>query len=65
MELEEKTIIVAGASSGIGAVGAELLAKEGASVVLGARRSPELEAVANRIRSSGGRAVFLAGDTRD
>jgi len=65
MELEEKTIIITGASSGIGAAGAELFAKEGANVVLGARRSPELEALANRIRSSSGRAVFLAGDVRD
>lgn len=65
MELEEKTIIITGASSGIGAAGAELFAKEGANVVLGARRSPQLEALANRIRSSGGKAVFLAGDVRD
>lgn len=65
MELKEKTIIITGASSGIGAAGAELFAKEGANVVLGARRSPELEALANRIRSSSGRAVFLAGDVRD
>ncbi len=65
MELAEKTIIITGASSGIGAAGAELFAKEGANVVLGARRSPELEALAGRIRASNGRAVFLAGDVRD
>lgn len=65
MELEEKTVIVTGASSGIGAAGAELFAKEGANVVLGARRSAELEALAARIRAGNGRAVVLAGDVRD
>jgi len=43
MELESKTIIVSGASSGIGAAAARLFASEGANVVLGARRSAELE----------------------
>lgn len=65
MELKEKTIIVTGASSGIGAAGAELFSREGANVVLGARRSPELRALTERLRSGNGRAVFLAGDVRD
>ena len=43
MELKDKTIIVTGASSGIGASAALLFATEGANVVLGARRKPELE----------------------
>ncbi len=37
MELEGKTIIITGASSGIGAAAAQLFASEGANVVLGAR----------------------------
>ena len=65
MELEGKTIVVTGASSGIGAAGAELFAKEGANVVLGARRSAELGALAARIQVGNGRAVVLAGDVRD
>lgn len=65
MELEGKTVIVTGASSGIGAAGAELFAKEGANVVLGARRSAELGALAARIQAGNGRAVVLAGDVRD
>lgn len=65
MELESKTIIITGASSGIGAAAADLFAGEGANVVLGARRAAELEAVATRIRSNNGNAVFLAGDVRD
>lgn len=65
MELENKAIIVTGASSGIGAAAARLFAAEGANVVLGARRAAQLEAVAARINREGGRAVFLAGDVRD
>lgn len=62
MELRDKTIIITGASSGIGAAAAELFAQEGASVVLGARREIELEAIATRINAGNGRAVVLAGD---
>src|SRR3546814_13394639 len=47
MELENETIIVTGASSGIGAAAAKLVASEGANVVLGARRGAELEALAD------------------
>jgi NAD(P)-dependent dehydrogenase (short-subunit alcohol dehydrogenase family) len=65
MELEGKTIIVTGASSGIGAAAALLFAQEGANLVLGARREAELEGVAARIARSNGRGAFLAGDVRD
>ncbi|KFC75006.1 Ectoine hydroxylase [Bosea sp. LC85] len=65
MELEDKSIIITGASSGIGAAAALLFAAEGAKLVLGARRTAELEALAAQIRENHGRAVFLAGDVRD
>lgn len=65
MELYEKTIIVTGASSGIGEAAAGLFAAEGARVVLGARRGDKLKRVADRITSAGGEAVWLAGDVRD
>ncbi|MBR1189118.1 SDR family oxidoreductase [Bradyrhizobium sp. AUGA SZCCT0160] len=65
MELKNKSIIVTGASSGIGAAAALLFAAEGANVVLGARRSAELETLAGKINQSDGRAVFLPGDVRD
>jgi NAD(P)-dependent dehydrogenase (short-subunit alcohol dehydrogenase family) len=65
MELEGKTVIVTGASSGIGAAAALLFAEEGANLVLGARREAELEGVAARIGRSSGRGAFLAGDVRD
>ena len=65
MELANKTIIITGASSGIGAAAASLFASEGADVVLGARRSTELQIVVEDIKRAGGRATFLAGDVRD
>lgn len=65
MELENKTIIITGASSGIGKAAALLFAREGAQLVLGARRSPELDAITDEIKASGGSATFLAGDVTD
>lgn len=65
MELEGKTIIITGASSGIGAAAAELFAREGAQLVLAARRKAELEAVAHTIRATDGNVVVLAGDVAD
>lgn len=65
MELEDKTIIITGASSGIGKAAAILLAREGANLVLGARRAPELEAITAEINANGGGATFIAGDVTD
>ena len=65
MELENKSIIIIGASSGIGAAAALLFASEGARLVLGARRTAELERLAQEINRGNGRAVYLPGDVRD
>ncbi len=65
MLLEQKTIIITGASSGIGAAAAKIFASEGAQVVLGARRADLLEQVAAEISAKGGTATFLAGDVSD
>ncbi|QSR21077.1 SDR family oxidoreductase [Hyphomonas sp. KY3] len=65
MELKDKTIIITGASSGIGAAAAILFAAEGAHVVLGARRGSELDKIADQISHKGGKAVTLAGDVND
>lgn len=65
MQLKDKTIIITGASSGIGKAAAMLFASEGANVVLGARRSALLEDCVERIETRGGHAAYLAGDVED
>ncbi|MEZ0168655.1 SDR family oxidoreductase [Microvirga sp. TS319] len=63
--LMNKTAIVTGASSGIGYATAKLFAREGANVVVSARRSKELEALVAEIKEAGGIAIAVAGDVRD
>jgi len=65
MELKDKTAIVVGASSGIGAAVAEALAREGARVALAARRIEKLDEVRKRIESAGGVALPVVCDVRD
>lgn len=60
--LEGRVAIVTGASSGMGKVTAFQLAREGASVVLAARRDEEGEAAAQEIRDLGGIAKFVRTD---
>lgn len=52
MSLNDKVIIITGASSGIGKVTAELLAKKGAKLVLVARRKDRLEEIKDRLPES-------------
>ncbi|MEM9912915.1 MAG: SDR family NAD(P)-dependent oxidoreductase, partial [Pseudomonadota bacterium] len=65
MELKDKTVIVTGASSGIGNATALLLAAKGANVVLGARRKDELDQLVKKITQNNGNAVCLSGDVSD
>ncbi len=65
MLLQDKTILITGASSGIGAAAARLFASEGATLVLGARRDAKLRALAEEITSTGGQVRVRAGDVRD
>ncbi len=60
--LEGKVAIVTGASSGLGAATARLFAREGAKVLLTARRTDHLLRLVEEIESEGGKAVSLPGD---
>jgi NADP-dependent 3-hydroxy acid dehydrogenase YdfG len=62
--LEGKVVAITGASSGIGEATALLLAERGAKVVLGARGSDRLEALADRIEASGGEAAYARTDVK-
>jgi NAD(P)-dependent dehydrogenase (short-subunit alcohol dehydrogenase family) len=57
-----KVVIVTGASSGIGAATAQLLAGKGASVVLAARRGDALAKLEGEIAAQGGRARAVTAD---
>jgi NADP-dependent 3-hydroxy acid dehydrogenase YdfG len=61
-EIEGKVVAITGASSGIGEATALLLAERGATVVLGARRTQRLDAIARGIRERGGRAASCSTD---
>jgi NAD(P)-dependent dehydrogenase (short-subunit alcohol dehydrogenase family) len=63
--LMDKTAIVTGASSGIGSATAKLFAREGANVVVTARRSEDLNRLVAEIEGAGGSAIAVAGDIRD
>ena len=65
LNVEDKVILITGASSGIGEASAKLLAQNGAKVVLGARRTEKLEKIVKDICSSGGIAEFKAVDVTD
>ncbi|WP_199098422.1 SDR family oxidoreductase [Dyella sp. ASV21] len=64
-QLKDKVAIVTGASSGIGYEAAKLFAREGAGVVVCARRAAQLNALVAEIAGAGGRAVAVAGDVTD
>lgn len=63
--LEGRIALITGASSGLGAHFARLLAAAGAAVVIGARRVERVDALADAIAASGGRALAVALDVTD
>ncbi len=60
--LDGKVAIITGSNSGVGAAAAKLFAKEGAKVVISARRLPQLEEVAEEIRAAGGEVLVVQTD---
>lgn len=65
MKLNQQTIVLTGASSGIGAEAARRLAGKGATVCLVARRREQLEQVQAEIADAGGRAFIYPCDLSD
>ncbi|MET4082679.1 NADP-dependent 3-hydroxy acid dehydrogenase YdfG [Pedobacter sp. UYP30] len=63
-DIRGKVILITGASSGIGEAIARSLAKEGAKVLLGARRETRLESLAKQIRASKGEVEYAVTDVR-
>ena len=62
--LDNKIALITGGNSGIGEATAKLFAREGASVVITARREAELARVAGEIRAAGGVCEWFSGDVR-
>jgi short-subunit dehydrogenase len=63
--ISEQTIVITGASSGIGLATARMAAARGAQVVLTSRNSTDLSRAVVDITRKGGRAVWMAADVAD
>ncbi len=60
--IEDKVVVVTGASSGLGEATARLFSAQGATVVLGARRADRLQSLAKELTASGGKAIAVTTD---
>jgi len=61
-EINGKIIVITGASSGLGEATARRLSEQGATVVLAARRSDRITALAEELKSQGGQALAVTTD---
>ena len=64
-DLTGRVALVTGASSGLGVHFAEVLAENGAAVVLVARRADRLDALKRKIEAAGGQAIVVEADVLD
>jgi short-subunit dehydrogenase len=64
-KLKDQTVVITGASSGIGLATARMAARAGAAVILTSRNEQDLRRVTQEIRGRGGRASFTVGDVAD
>ncbi|MFD7135926.1 SDR family NAD(P)-dependent oxidoreductase [Streptomyces sp. NPDC059894] len=60
--LHGKSVVITGASSGIGAAAARLFGREGARLVLAARRKDRLQEVVDKVEAAGGQATAVVAD---
>ena len=63
--IEDKVVVITGASSGLGEATAQLLSTEGATVVLGARRQDRINTLAETLMRAGGKALAVTMDVTD
>lgn len=63
--VQDKVIVITGASSGIGAATALMLAGKGAKLVLGARGLDNLKNLDAQITAAGGKVVYAQTDVKD
>ncbi|HEY9233037.1 MAG TPA: SDR family NAD(P)-dependent oxidoreductase [Blastocatellia bacterium] len=64
-KLNGQVVVITGASAGIGEATTRMLARDGATVVLVARRKERLDSLKAEIEAAGGRALAIAADVTD
>ena len=64
-EIQNKVVIITGASSGLGEAAVKRLAASGAKLMLAARREDRLKELVDTIARSGGTATYLVTDVTD